>query len=116
VANLLARRADLRLITARDGRAGVELARRERPDVILMDINLPGMSGVAAMGLLAGDPVTSRIPVVAVSANAMPRDIEKGLAAGFFRYLTKPIRLTAFESTLDEALDAAAQRAREASP
>ena len=110
VASLLARRPDLRLISAQDGRAGLDLARRERPDVILMDINLPGISGVTAMGLLAADPATSHIPVVAVSANAMPRDIEKGLAAGFFRYLTKPIRLTAFEQTLDEALDAAAQR------
>ena len=113
VASLLARRADLRLISAQDGRTGVELARRDRPDVILMDINLPGMSGVTALGLLAGDPATSHIPVVAVSANAMPRDVEKGLAAGFFRYLTKPIRLTAFETTLDEALDAAARRTGE---
>ncbi len=110
VAGLLSRRPCLRLICAQDGRAGVDLARRERPDVILMDINLPGISGMAAMALLGSDPALSHIPVVAISANAMPRDIEKGLAAGFFRYITKPIRLTAFEQTLDEALDAAARR------
>ena len=104
VAQLLARRPDLRLISAKDGRAGIELARSAGPDVILMDINLPGLSGLTALGILAGDPATARIPVVAVSANAMPRDIEKGLAAGFFRYLTKPIKLAEFERALDAAL------------
>jgi PleD family two-component response regulator len=59
--------------------------------VILMDINLPGISGLTALKILAGDAATAHIPVVALSANAMPRDIEKGLEAGFFRYLTKPI-------------------------
>ena len=110
VASLLARRPDLRLISAKDGRSGIELARQQLPDVILMDVNLPGISGITAMTILAGDALTAHIPVVAVSANAMPRDIEKGLAAGFFRYLTKPIRLRSFETVLDEALAAAAKR------
>jgi CheY-like chemotaxis protein len=83
--------------------------------VILMDINLPGISGVRALRILAEDPVTAHIPVVALSANAMPRDIEKGLDAGFFRYLTKPIKVTEFMDTLDVALKfATAESARSA--
>jgi signal transduction histidine kinase/ActR/RegA family two-component response regulator len=105
VARLLARRPDLRLIGAKDGRRGIELAQSERPDVILMDINLPGISGFNALQMLARIPATARIPVIALSANAMPRDVEKGLAAGFFRYLTKPIKVDEFMATLDLALD-----------
>ncbi len=114
IARLLARRPDLRLISAKDGRGGIELARTIRPDVILMDINLPGMSGLTALRILADDPSTAPIPVVAISANAMPRDIDRGLAAGFFRYLTKPIRVGEFMLTLDQALDQADARARPA--
>lgn len=106
VTRLLARRADLHLLNATDGRSGVELARATRPTVILMDINLPGISGVTALKLLAADPATAHIPVIALSANAMPHDIETGLAAGFFRYLTKPIRVAEFMVTLDLALAA----------
>jgi len=110
VEKLLARRPDLRLLSARDGRSGVELARSAMPDVILMDINLPGISGIVALGMLAGDPSTAHIPVIALSANAMPHDIEKGLDAGFFRYLTKPIKVAEFMETLDAALAVAATR------
>lgn len=104
VEDLIARRPDIRLLSARDGKRGVEIARAAQPDVILMDINLPGISGITAMQILAEDPATTHIPVVALSANAMPRDIEKGLEAGFFRYLTKPIKVNEFMSTLDLAL------------
>jgi len=69
-----------------------------------MDINLPGISGITALRILADDPATSSIPVIALSANAMPHDIEKGLEAGFFRYLTKPIKVSEFMETLDAAL------------
>jgi CheY-like chemotaxis protein len=72
--------------------------------MILMDINLPGISGVDAMQILKSDPKTAHIPVVALSANAMPRDIEKGLDAGFARYLTKPIKINEFMDTLDAML------------
>jgi len=72
--------------------------------VILMDINLPGMSGIKAMQILRADTATAHIPVVALSANALPRDIERGLEAGFFRYLTKPIKVNEFMDTLDVAL------------
>jgi signal transduction histidine kinase/CheY-like chemotaxis protein len=104
VEDLIARRPDIRLLSARDGHRGVEIARASRPDVILMDINLPGISGIKALKILADDPATAHIPVIALSANAIPRDIEKGLEAGFFRYLTKPIKVNEFMDTLDVAL------------
>jgi CheY-like chemotaxis protein len=104
VEDLIARRDDIRLLTAKDGNRGIEIARASRPDVILMDINLPGISGIQAMRILADDPSTAHIPVVALSANAVPRDIERGLEAGFFRYLTKPIKVNEFMNTLDIAL------------
>ena len=104
VEDLIARRPDIRLLSAMDGKRGIEIALASRPDVILMDINLPGLSGIQALRLLAEDPTTAHIPVVALSANAMPRDIEKGLEAGFFRYLTKPIKVNEFMATLDVAL------------
>ena len=105
IEQLIARRPDIRLISATDGNLGIGLARTRQPDVILMDINLPGISGVEALKILREDPATAHIPVVALSANAMPRDIEKGLQAGFFRYLTKPIRVNEFMDTLQTALD-----------
>ena len=105
VEDLIARRTDLRLLSATDGISGVAIARESLPDVILMDINLPGISGIQAMRILSTDITTAHIPVVALSANAMPRDIQKGLEAGFFRYLTKPIKINEFMHTLDEALE-----------
>ncbi|MDE1947095.1 MAG: response regulator [Burkholderiales bacterium] len=104
VERLLARRSDLRMLSARDGRSGIELARLHQPDVILMDINLPGINGLTALRILTEDGRTAGIPVIALSANAMPRDIERGLQAGFFRYLTKPIKVAEFMVTLDAAL------------
>jgi signal transduction histidine kinase/AmiR/NasT family two-component response regulator len=113
VEDLIARRPDIRLLSARDGNRGVEIAQASRPDVILMDINLPGISGIQALRILAEDPATAHIPVIALSANVMPRDIEKSLEAGFFRYLTKPIKVNEFMDTLDVALKfAKAQSAR----
>ncbi len=105
VAQIIARRADLRLLSARDAVLGIELARSAQPEVILMDINLPGMSGMQAMQILRADTATAHIPIVALSANAIPRDIERGLEAGFFRYLTKPIKVSEFLETLDVALE-----------
>jgi CheY-like chemotaxis protein len=115
VEKLLERRPDIRLLSARDGTQGIDIAHAARPDVILMDINLPGINGLQAMKLLAAGTATAHIPVIALSANAMPRDIEKGLDAGFFRYLTKPIKVGEFMATLDEALAfSAAHAARSA--
>jgi len=109
VEQLIARRSDLKLLTAIDGHLGIQLARAYQPDVILMDINLPGISGFGALEILRKDPATAHIPVMALSANAVPRDIERGLEAGFFRYLTKPIKVREFMDTLDVALHHAAE-------
>lgn len=104
VENLLERRPDIHFLSAQDGLCGIEIARASLPDVILMDINLPGISGIHALEILRKDPTTVHIPVIALSANAMPRDIARGLEVGFFRYLTKPIKLNEFLDTLDAAL------------
>jgi CheY-like chemotaxis protein len=104
IERLIDRRPDLRLLTAGDGYSGIEIARTSMPDVILMDINLPGISGIKALRILSDNPATAHIPVVALSANAMPRDIEKGLDAGFFKYLTKPLKINEFMEALDEVL------------
>lgn len=94
----------LQMLSARNANLGIALAKSHLPDVILMDINLPGISGIKALKILHNDPVTAHIPVVALSANATPHDIEKGLAVGFFRYLTKPIKINEFMNALDDAL------------
>jgi PAS domain S-box-containing protein len=109
VEQLIERRSDLKLLTAINGHLGIVLARACQPDVILMDINLPGLSGFGALKALQNDPTTAHIPVMALSANAVPRDIEKGMEAGFFRYLTKPINVVEFMDALDVALHYASQ-------
>ncbi len=101
-------RKDLRLLSAPDAHLGIELARAHRPDVILMDLNLPGLSGSDAQVILHDDPRTRDIPVIAVSANAMSRDIAKGMAQGFFRYVTKPIDIAALDEAIDSALASSA--------
>ena len=108
VEDLIARRPDVRLLCATDATTGVAIAKRVRPDVVLMDINLPGISGVDALIELAADPETAAIPVIALSANAGSRDIAECLKAGFFSYITKPIKIAEFMNTLTEALQAAA--------
>jgi PAS domain S-box-containing protein len=105
VERLLERYSNVALVSARDGNVGVEMARSAQPDVILMDINLPGLTGLEAMNILRSDPLTAHIPIVALSANAMARDIKKGLDAGFFRYLTKPIKVNELFDTLSLALE-----------
>ncbi len=106
VKKIISRHPEIRLLTAVNGNDGIEIARASQPDVILMDINLtlPGINGLEAMKILSADPATAHIPVIALSANAMPRDIENGLAAGFFHYLTKPIKINEFLSVLEKAL------------
>ena len=104
VQQIIARHSEIRLLTAMNGNSGIEIARASRPDVILMDINLPDISGFAALKILNSDPATAHIPVIAISANAMQTDIERGLKAGFFRYITKPIRVDEFMEALGLAL------------
>jgi len=111
VEQLIARRPELRLLSAADGNLGIEFARVYQPSAILMDINLPGISGLEAMEVLRADPTTAHIPIVALSANAVPHDIEKALNAGFFGYLTKPIKVNQFMDTLDSALKLSDQAA-----
>jgi PAS domain S-box-containing protein len=110
VEQLIARRPDIRLLGAINGTLGIEVARAAQPQVILMDINLPGISGIEALKILRADSATSHIPVVALSANAMPRDIAIGMEAGFFRYLTKPIKINEFMDTLNEAFEFAEKK------
>ena len=118
VKQLLERRPDLRLLSAANGKLGIMLARACRPDLILMDINLPGIDGIETMRILRTDPATQPIPVIALSAYALHADIENGLAAGFADYLTKPIKVDRFMAVLDAALQrlpaAAGQASREA--
>jgi CheY-like chemotaxis protein len=104
VEQLIARRTNLRMLSAMTGQLGVELARSAMPQVIVMDINLPDISGIEVLKILRQNPATARIPALALSANAMPRDVENGLMAGFFRYLTKPIKLDEFMAALTEAM------------
>jgi CheY-like chemotaxis protein len=92
------------LLTATDGHRGVQMARDLVPDLILMDINLPGLSGYDALAILQADPATARIPVMALSARAAANDIKKGMEAGFCRYMTKPIKVVDSMDALDSAL------------
>ena len=110
VEQIIEYRSDLRLLGAGDGTQGIALAQIHLPEVILMDINLPGISGIQALKILREDPATAHIPVLAISANAMPHDIKKGLEAGFFRYLTKPINVNEFMEALDMALELAEKK------
>ncbi len=105
VQQIIARHPTIRLITAFDGASGMQIARSTLPDIILMDINLPGISGIEAMKILRSDPATAYIPVIAVSANAMQHDIQRGLNEGFYRYITKPIKVNEFMVTLNEVLE-----------
>ncbi len=111
VEQMLADRSQLKLLRAQDGIQGIEMARAHLPAVILMDINLPGLSGLEVLNVLRQDPATSHIPILAISANAMPFDIAHGLAAGFFCYLTKPFKINEFLEMLDSALVVALNKA-----
>jgi len=99
-------RSDLRLVSAPDGHFGLSLARSQKPDIILMDLNLPGLSGLDVLAQLRRDPETARIPAIAVSANAMRADIDRALGAGFEHYLTKPIDIGQFNDAIDAVLSA----------
>ncbi len=110
VEQIIARHPGMCLVSAVNGNSGIQIARDNQPDVILMDINLPGISGFEALHILRDDALTAHIPVVAISANAMPGDIKRGLKAGFFRYITKPIKVGEFMAAVDAALEFAEKR------
>jgi PAS domain S-box-containing protein len=103
---LFAHRRRLRLLTAATAALGLELAATHRPDLILLDINLPGLDGYEVLRRLRALPVTADIPVAAVTANAMPQDIERGRAAGFSAYLTKPLDVAGVFEAVDRLLAA----------
>jgi signal transduction histidine kinase/CheY-like chemotaxis protein len=107
----LSLRADCLVLTATDGQAGVDMARSHSPDVILMDNNMPVMSGREAMRILREDPATAGIPVIAVSAAAMPTMVSSGLEQGYFRYLVKPYDLVDLTDAIDAAIDSSRGRA-----
>lgn len=92
------------LIAAPSAEMGIELARLRHPDAIIMDINLPGMSGLDALRVLRQAPETKEIPVIAVTAAASERDRQRGTQAGFYRYLTKPVRVTELVAALEALL------------
>lgn len=104
VQRILARRPEVRLIQAVQGRAGLSLAREHRPDLILLDLHLPDIHGSEVLRLVKDDPATSKIPVVVISADATTGQIERLIAAGARDYLTKPLDVRKLLSLLDEAL------------
>lgn len=108
VQEMLQLRPGVRFLSASLAERGISLARMHRPALILMDINLPDMSGLEALNELKSHADTRNIPVIAVSANALPREIQQGLKAGFDDYLTKPLRIETFLAMLDRHLGPAA--------
>ena len=94
----------IKLLTANTPALGLELAQAQQPDLIVLDINLPGMNGFKVLEQLRATEATREIPVIALSGNALTEDIEKGLRAGFSHYMTKPFRIVEFRKTVNELL------------
>lgn len=94
------------VLSAGSAEPGLELARREQPDLILMDVSLPGMDGLAATRRLKADPATQHIPVVALTSHAMRGDEQQAKAAGCLAYLTKPLDTRAFAGRINALLAA----------
>ena len=94
----------IELVTAQTAEIGVEIIRQRRPALVIMDLNLPGMSGIEATRLLASWPETRAIPVVALTAAAMVNDTARAAVAGFARYLTKPVRVDELSRVFEELL------------
>ena len=105
VTQVIHKKTSYNIISAPGASLGLDLALSQQPNLILMDINLPGMNGYAALKRLQTNPETQHIPVVAVSANAMENDIKRGKAAGFIDYLTKPIDVNNLLATATRILD-----------
>ena len=104
VEQVLSSLTDLRMWSAPEPLLGLELAREHLPDLILLDINLPGMNGYEVLEKLRSQEITKTIPVIAISANAMPKDIEKGKNAGFDGYITKPVNVKELLSTVESKI------------
>jgi len=110
IEQIVARMPNVRMCSSMSGNGGIEIALAQMPDLILLDINLPDMNGFEALKILKANKFTMHIPVIAISANAMVHDIEKGRKAGFFNYLTKPIILNEFTAVIKAALESETQR------
>jgi PAS domain S-box-containing protein len=104
VAQILGKNPQLQLITAHNPELGLELAMAHKPNLILLDINLPGMDGYQVLSVLRSLESAKKTPVIAISANATQRDIERGIAAGFNEYITKPIDVVRFVQTVNRLL------------
>lgn len=102
----------LQMLTATTAEAGIELIRTRHPHLVIMDINLPGMSGLEAMHKLAESPDTRNIPVLALSVAALPRDTVRAQEAGFRRYLTKPVNIDELTTAFEDILLASTEAAR----
>ena len=103
---IVGRVPDLRMVSAHNAELGLELARKQQPDVVVMDIDLPGMNGFEALKRLKRSTKTRAIPVIALAANALPRDVERGIAAGFDTYLSKPVDINEVLDATEQALAA----------
>jgi hypothetical protein len=101
---LIDRHPNIELLSAANGTLGIQLARKYLPDVIVTDINMPDISGYEVLKSLHSNPATAQIPIIALSANAMSKEVKRGIKAGFFRYLTKPIKIDEFMEAQDRAL------------
>ena len=110
VEEIISRYPNIQLLAAVNGYDGIEIARTSQPNVIMVDINLPGISGLETLEILRKNPATAHIPVIAISANALPLDIELGLKAGLFLYITKPIKVKEFMEALNMALEFAEKK------
>jgi CheY-like chemotaxis protein len=104
VTQLIARRDDLKLLTATQGKQGVDMTAAYQPDVVVMDTGLSDIGGLEALKMLLDNFATSHIPVIALSSDAHQTHIDQGLQAGFYRYLTKPFKLTALLDAIDDAV------------
>lgn len=104
IERVIALRQGIRLLSAMQGGLGLDLARQERPDLILLDLHLPDMNGDKVLAQLKGHPFTQAIPVVMISADATPRQVERLLATGAAAYLTKPIDVKQLIALLDQML------------
>ncbi|MBI5450984.1 MAG: PAS domain-containing protein [Gammaproteobacteria bacterium] len=112
VARILKRLPGVQLINTHDPVAGIELAQRHQPDLILLDINMPGLDGYQVLERLRDNSRLAAIPVIALTANALPGDIERGLQAGFAVYLTKPVEVEHLLKVVSEQLQVAAGTAQ----
>ena len=104
ITQVIAMRADLALLTAPNGQIGMEMATACQPEVVVMDTELSDVSAQDVLGLLRANPLTLHIPVIALSSDAQEAQVQAGLKAGFYRYLTKPYKLTDLLDAIDSAL------------